>query len=145
MNSSIGIKGRLDIVLTGADGVVKETRHIDNLVVTAGKQFIAARMKDGTADPMSHMAVGEGATAPAVGNTALGDEKGRVALSSTTVSGANVVYAATFGAGVGTGSLTEAGLFNAASAGDMLSRATFATLVKGGGDTIGVTWTISIT
>ena len=59
-------------------------------------------MKDTTASAMSHMAIGTGSTAAAAGNTALGSEAGRVALTSTTVTANAVAYVATFGAGTGT-------------------------------------------
>ena len=107
-NSGLAMKGRLTIAIN--DEVVQE---IDNLVVTTGKAYVASRMKDTTTTAMSHMAVGTGSTAAAASDTALGNESARVALTSTTVSGADVVYVATFGAGTGTAALTEAAILNA--------------------------------
>jgi hypothetical protein len=93
---------------------------------------------------MSHMAIGTGAVAPALANTALGTEVGRVALSSTNVAANVVTYAATFPAGTGTGAITEAGNFNAAGAGTMLNRVTFSVINKAAGDSLAVTWTVTI-
>ena len=43
----------------------------DNLVVTAGKEWVAGRFKDGSIpDEMSHMALGTSNTAAAARNTA---------------------------------------------------------------------------
>jgi hypothetical protein len=131
--------GRLSIAVN--DEVVQE---IPNLVVTDGKEFVASRMKDATTTAMSHMAVGTGSTAAAAGDSALGSEAERNALTSTTVSGADITYVATFAAGEGTGALTEAGLFNASSSGDMLCRTVFPVVNKGQNDQMSVTWTVTV-
>lgn len=143
-NEIIKATGNVDVVLTGADGQVKDSREIKNLVVTNGLGFIASRMRDASASVMSHMAVGSGTAAAALANAALGTELGRVALTSTTVTGNQVTFIATFPAGTGTGALTEAGIFNAASAGTMLCRTLFSVVNKDAGDTLSITWTITI-
>ena len=120
------LKGKLAIALNG--DVVQE---VDNLVVTAGKGYVASRIKDASATAMSHMAIGSGSTSAAAGDTALGSELGRVALTSTNVSGAVVTYVATFAAGTGTGAVTEAALLNASSSGTMLCRTVFSVVNKG--------------
>lgn len=146
MNSleNLRVTGKLNIVLRDAEGNVKDTREVDNLVVTSGATYIASRMKDATATAMSHMAVGTGAVAAAAGNTTL-TESARVALGSTTANPSNIVYVASFPAGTGTAALTEAGIFNAASAGTMLCRTVFAVINKGALDSMTITWTITIT
>lgn len=138
INSTLAMKGRLTIAIN--DEVV---RDIDNLVVTTGKNYVASRMKDATTTAMSHMAVGTGSTAAATGDTALGGEAARVALTSTAVSGADVTYSATFAAGTGTGALTEAAVLNASSAGTMLCRTVFAVVNKGVSDQMSVTWVVT--
>jgi len=137
-NSPLAMKGRLTIAIN--DEVVQE---VDNLVVTTGKGYVASRMKDASATAMSHMAVGTGSTAAAAGDTALGSEAARIALTSTTVSGADVIYVATFGAGVGTAALTEAAILNASSSGTMLCRTVFPVVNKQGTDSMSVTWTVT--
>lgn len=139
INDDLKLKGKLAIALNGE--VVQE---IDNLVVTDGKEYVASRMKDATATAMSHMAIGSGSTAAAASNSALGNQLGRVSLTSTTVSGAVVTYVATFGAGTGTGAVTEAGLFNAASGGTMLCRTVFSVVNKGSADSMTITWTVTV-
>lgn len=136
--------GDLKITLTGADGQIKAEQEIKNLVVNNGLAFIASRMKDATAAAMSHMAIGAGTAAAAPGDSALGTELGRIGLTSTTVTANAVAYVATFPAGTGTGAVTEAGLFNAASAGTMLCRTKFAVVNKEAGDTMSITWTVTI-
>jgi hypothetical protein len=140
----IKMTGDLKIVLTDENGQIKHEQEVKNLVVTVGKNFIASRMKDTTDTAMSHMAVGSGTTAAAVGDTTLGTELGRVALTSTTVTTNNVAYVATFPAGTGTGAVTEAGLFNASSSGTLLCRTVFSVINKGAADTLGITWTVTV-
>jgi hypothetical protein len=144
---NVKMTGRLQVVLRNPDGSVKESYDIPNVVTTAGKEYIAERMKEtGRPNEMSHMAVGEGTTTAAVGNTALENELTRISLfvAGGTVSDNSVVYEATFAAGVGTGAITEAGIFNAASSGTMLCRTVFPVINKGTSDTLGITWTVTI-
>lgn len=143
-NEQLKATGSLRVVLTGPDGQVKEEHEFKNLVVTVGKNFVASRMVGVTSNIMSHMAIGSNSTAAAAGDTALGTELGRVALSAGT-SAANVVtYTATFPAGTGTGAVVEAGILNAASAGTLLCRTVFAVVNKGADDAMSVTWTVTI-
>jgi hypothetical protein len=144
IQDSIKVTGELKITVTNPNGNVTQETVIPNLVVTSGKDYIAERMKDATTTAMSHMAIGTGSTAAAAGDTTLGTEAGRVALTSTTVTANAVAYVATFGAGTGTGAITEAGLFNASSSGDMLCRTVFSVINKGAADTLGITWTVTV-
>jgi hypothetical protein len=146
LNELLKATGDVSLVLRDETGKVIQSTEIKNLVVTAGLGFIASRMKDTTATAMSHMAVGTDNTAAALGNTTLGAEVGssRTSLTSTTVSTNTIQYACTFGAGVGTGALTEAGIFNASSGGTMLCRTVFSAINKAAGDSLTITWTITI-
>jgi hypothetical protein len=143
IQETIKAKGELSIKLFGPDGKLKGEQNVPNLVVTTGKTFIAARMV-GTPTAMSHMAIGSGTTDPAVGDTALQTELGRVSLTSSASSGAVVTYIASFGAGTGTGAVTEAGILNASSGGTLLCRTEFATVNKGADDSMSITWTITV-
>ena len=147
VEEQIKVTGHVDIVVTDKDGNIKDTRSIKNLVVTAGKTFIAASMlKTTTNSPaaMSHMAIGAGTSAAAVGDTALGSQLGRVSLASASSTGAVVTYTATFPAGTGTGAVTEAGILNNSSGGDMLCRTVFSVVNKGVDDAMSVTWTVTV-
>ena len=147
MNQAETIQMRGDVVIETFDqvtGAVKERREVKNLVVTVGKAFIASRMVGTASAVMSHMAIGSNNTAPAAGNTALGTELGRVALSALSASGAVVTHAATFPAGTGTGAVVEAGIFNASSAGTMQCRTVFPVVNKGADDAMQITWTVTV-
>ncbi len=138
INDNLTLTGALTISLN--DVVVQET---NNLVVTAGKNWVADRMNDANT-VMTHMALGTGTNAAAAGDTTLQTEIDRNALTSTTVSTNTVAYGCTWAAGDGTGAITEAGLFDAASTGDMLARTVFSVVNKGASDSITITWTITI-
>lgn len=143
LHNAVKATGDVFIQLDKADGTTQNV-EIHNLVVNTGLNFIVSRMKDTTAGAMSHMALGAG-TVPAAGaNTGLGSELGRAALTSTTVSGNTITYVATFGAGVGTGAVTEAGILNAGSAGTMLCRTVFPVVNKQALDSMTITWVVTI-
>ena len=144
INDLIKVTGELKITVTNPEGNVKQEVVVPNLVVTTGKNLIASRLKDTTDAAMSHMAICTGSTAAAAGDTALGSEAGRVALTSTTVTTNSVAYVASFGAGTGTGAITEAGLLNASSGGTLLCRTVFSVINKGAADTLGITWTVTV-
>ena len=138
LQSGMEMKGHLTIALNGE--VVQE---VDNLVVTAGKGFVASRMAGTSANVMSHMAIGTGSTAASASDTALGSEAARTALTSANVSGAVVTYVDTFAAGTGTGAITEAAILNASSGGTMLCRTVFSVVNKGASDSMTITWTVT--
>lgn len=139
------LKGDVFIVKTDANGIEEKFQY-KNLVVSAGKTNIAARMAGNTVAVMSHMAIGSGNTSAVVGDTTLGTELARVALTVAggTPSTNTVTYSAAFPAGTGTGSLEEAGIFNSGSSGTMLCRTVFPVINKQAADSITVTWVVSI-
>lgn len=139
LNDGLKLTGKLSIAINNE--VVQE---IPNVVVTDGKGYVASRMKDATATAMSHMAIGTDSTAAAASDSALGSEAGRVSLTSTTVTNNEVEYVATFGAGTGTGAITEAGILNAASSGTLLCRTVFSVVNKGAADSMTITWTVTV-
>lgn len=139
------VTGELVIELFDENGALKDRRCIPNLVVTAGKNVIADRMKAAPGKAaMTHMAVGTGATAAAAGDTTLQTELARVALAGTVVTANQIQYSATYAAGVATGALTEAGIFNNVAGGDMLNRVVFGVNTKAAGDSLTITWTVTI-
>ena len=144
INEKLNVSGELQIVLRDKNGNIKVNKTEKNLVVSTGKAFIAERMIGVASDVMSHMAVGSTNTAPIAGHTALLGQKGRAALVSSTVIDNTVTYSCLFGAGVGTGALTEAGIFNDAITGEMLSRVAFSVVNKDIDDTLTINWRITL-
>ena len=134
-------RGYLTVTLFDENGDVKESFDINNLIVTSGKNLFAARLS-GSGNSPSHIGVGTSAVAPALSNTELGAQLVRVSATPTLNSN-TVQYIATFGPGIGTGTIAEAGLFNASTAGVMISRVSFTAFVKAAGDTLSITWNVS--
>lgn len=168
------LRGSVDIKVWGPDGNLKEDRFIPNLVVQAGKNYIATRMigtsnatavatTNSTTSCMTHMALGTSTTTALVSDTALSSEVTvagdiaaytRATVASTTQSTGVVTYVAVFGTNnpqrtntSNTTAITEAGIFNSSSAalgGTMLCRTTFAAVNKGNDDTLQITWSITV-
>jgi hypothetical protein len=146
VNDNMKLTGKLNIKVTNEDGVITTDTTINNLVVTAGKEWVATLMQSGTGTAMSHMAVGTGANAANAADTALQTEAARVALSVAggTRTGASIAYVGVYPAGTGTATLTEAGIFNATPAGTMLARTVFTAIAKGAADSLTITWTVTV-
>ena len=145
ISDNLRLRGRLDIVVTAPDGTIKDTKRVDNLVVTTGKNFVASRMAGTSVSVMSDMSIGTGSTAAAAADTTLGSESARVSLTSTTVNNNDVVYLATFPANTPTSAaaITEAGIFNASTGGSMLCRTVFSQINKAPADRLTITWTVT--
>ena len=145
INDNLKLRGDVALVLKDKDGNIKDSREIHNLVVSTGLTFICSRMAGTSAGVMSHMALGSSTTAASAGQTDLVSILGsREALDSSTASSNTIVYVSSFEAGEGTGAVTEAGVFNAASSGTMLCRTVFPVVNKQADDTMSVTWTITL-
>jgi hypothetical protein len=144
ITDTIKATGKLTIDVFDESGKLKDRRAVDNLVVQVGKNHIVSRMASNTDPVMGWMALGTTFAAANVSDTALGAEIGRVALTTASVVTNTITYTATFGAGVATGAITEAGVFNAASAGTMMCRTVFAVVNKAAGDAVQITWAVTV-
>lgn len=137
--------GHLDynvhIVLRDKSGNIKDERYIHNTVTAAGKAGIAdAILASPTLGKPTHMGVGTGTPAA----NALGTEADRNALTSKTRSGAVVTMVGDWAAGDATGALTEAGVFNASTSGDMWLSQSFSVINKSAADTLSISWTLTV-
>jgi hypothetical protein len=148
LQENLKMSGKLTISVFDMQGNLKSAQTVPNLVVTTGKNYIASRMVGVSSTVMNTMAIGTGTGTPAAGDVALGTEAGRVATSSFTASTNTVTATATFAAGTGTGAITEAGIFNPSVAGNsggtLMCRTTFPVVNKASGDSISITWTITV-
>lgn len=137
-------KGELDIVILDPNGNTKEKFHVNNLVVQTGRNFIADRIISSTKPVMTHMAVGTDNNSADLLDTALGTELYRQAFDSATRNENVVTFVTTYAPGDATGPITEAGIFNDATAGEMLCRTEFNVVNKAVDDTMIITWTVTI-
>jgi hypothetical protein len=146
----LGIRGTMHAVLRKSNGTMLAVRK-DNGIVNNGFSFIANsignRAASGATAAMGWIAVGTGTTAFAVTQSALTTELVRQAATFSHTSGTKVfTFTTTFAAGVATGTLAEAGVFNqAALGGTMLDRVYFTGIAKAAADTLTQTFTFTMT
>ena len=158
-NEKLGIKGNLNIVLTDAQGRIKDTRQVTNKVTSVGLNHILQRL--GTSTPasfMNFMAVGTTGVATAEDGTStiLRTEAGTRAATTITIAANVISYVSDFiadpdGVGAGTANpstdaaITEAGIFSASTGGILLCRTVFAVVNKLTTDSLRITWKITLT
>lgn len=138
-------KGRIKFDLYDASGNLKETREINNVVVTVGKNYLATWLTAATQANyfMQYIALGTGTNAANASDTTLQIELSSRVAGTLTPSSNVWQNVASFGPGVNTGAITESGIFSASSAGTMFARQTFAVINKGAGDSLQVTWQVT--
>jgi hypothetical protein len=144
----LGMKGCMNAKLYDSDGVLKDSRTVHNTVTVLGHQMAADQIlaAPAVATP-GWMEVGTGTGQDADDSTLASYIAGsRTALDSKT-RGANAIITmvCTFAAGVGTGAITEAGIFNVVTQNttDMICVSSFAAINKAAGDSLVVTWTLT--
>ncbi len=167
----IKLKGHVSMVLKDEFGKIKDYREFDNVVVKNGQDLVGLRVFGSnstmSAATANFIAIGNNTAALTQGitNTALGTEctgGGSYARQNptttpnlqTNVQGTStstkITIAGTFGAGNCSNangsnqSITEAGLFNALTGGNLFARQTFAAINKGPSDSLTVTWTVTL-
>jgi len=109
-------------------GIVLDEEKIHNLVVNDGLNLVRNWMAGDAVDNPTAIAIGEGAVAPANGDTALGNESTRASATVTKPEAYKVKYEKVFTFGSGESyTITEAGLFDSAveSGSTMFNRLTF--------------------
>lgn len=144
-NEKVSVKGSVHVQLFDENMNLKQEHEDHNLIVTVGKNYLADWLTQPTqADYfMRYIGLGTGTNAPAAGDTTLQTELSTRVAGTLTSSTNTWQNAATFGPGVDTGAITEAGLFSASSSGTMFARQVFAVYNKAAGDTLIVTWSVS--
>lgn len=146
MKDTLKVTGHINFKLYDANGSLKDERDINNLVVTAGKNYLAAWLATATQSDyfMKYVGLGEGVTAAQATDTDLETPLASRVIGAITSSTNVLQNIASFGPGVNTGAITEAGLFSAASSGTLFARQVFGVITKSAGDTLQVTWQITI-
>lgn len=108
-------------------GEVLDVEEKHNLVVTDGLNRVRDLIGKQSTSGFDYIAIGEGTTAPALGDSALQTEQSRELATISTPANGQVKFEKVFTFGTGESySITETGLFDANTAGTMLNRLTFA-------------------
>jgi hypothetical protein len=142
------MNGHFFAQLFDAQGNLKDSREIHNTVTVLGHKMSADQLlaSPAVAKP-GWMEVGTSSGQTAASSILAAYISGsRTALDSKT-RGANAIITmvCTMGAGVGTGAITEAGVFNVVTQNttDLICYADFAVINKGAGDSLVITWTLT--
>lgn len=148
MIDGVGVAGTLRMKVYDRSGDCVSFEY-KNLITSWGLTQLATAL---TGTPMTpdveFIAIGTGTTEETVTDSGLGSETFRQAAVVTQLTGDNankVTFYALWGEGVIDGIVSEAGLFNDASAGDMFNRKTFPQVTVGPTNTFEVTWTVAFT
>ncbi len=142
----LALRAEWDLELVGPGGEVKARRHFKNLIVNAGLDRAKDRLfNPATVAPLfGHVAIGTSATPETPVDVALGTEVARDAVAYTAGGTGVCTVDHTFPAGVGTGAITEVGLFDDPAAGNMFNRKTFPAINKTAGDALKASCTITL-
>lgn len=143
----ISLKGVMEATLYDQFGNVKDYRKEKNLVTTLGIYMAAAQV---LATPVivkpGWMELGTGSGQTIASSTLAAYIAGsRTALDSKTRSNGVITMVCTFAAGVGTGAVTEAGVFNVVTENttDLILYSSFAVVNKGVLDPLVIVWTFT--
>jgi hypothetical protein len=141
MKEGVLIHNNVEFVLRGPDGRVKDRWAVHNTMKAAGLAGIADQLlASPTLAKPGWIAIGTGTPA----STLLGTEVDRHALTSKLRTGAVVTMVADFAATHGTGTITEAGVFDIVTANTVNMWASVTTSkVKGADDSLQITWTMT--
>ena len=127
------------------NGEVIDHRVLPNLITNAGKAQVAGLINGVVTDYFDYIAIGTGTTAPSASDTALEGEVARGSAdrsrvtTSVTNDTAQFVYTFTFDSSY---AITESGVFDADSGGNMLCRQTFSEINVASGDSLQITWKV---
>lgn len=143
-NDDVKAEDNVELIVRGADGEIKQVVTAHNLLTTVGKEKLVERLLASPAtEGPKYIGVGKSGTAPAVGNTALGEEVKRKEATTRSASGNVLTLAVVFAAGEATGAIKEAGTFSASTSGSMYSRLTFEVLNIEAADSLEIKWTLT--
>ena len=143
----ISLKGEIEILVYDKNGNLKEHRKIRNLIVDVGKAQVAGLINGVVTTAFTYVAIGTGTTAPSSSDTALENEVARTVATTgrttTNVTNDTATWDATFNF-TSSYAITEAGIFDSSTGGNMLARQTFSAINVQSGDTLTISWKIQV-
>lgn len=147
IEEEIKVTGVVDIELYSANGELKHQETINNLVTTAGKNFIVRKIIN-DAEDIGSIGIGSGTTPATLTDVELESELANVAVRFQFIDTieTNILFnVSTFEENVGTGTIREVGLFSDSSPQKLLCRTVVSTpFVKDATDYLNVSWKIKI-
>jgi len=147
IQDEMGIRGKIHVELFGPDGKLKDERFIKNTFTQLGDAHVADCLSDQGDGTIDYLGIGSVTGGKTTASTGLEASEARVADDSTTqgvgVADNDVVYVATFAAGVGTAAIVEAGILRDNDNTKLMCYADFAVINKGAADSLVITWTVT--
>jgi len=144
----LGMSGEFHADLFSPDGTLKAKRTVKNTVTVLGHQMAADQILAAPAVVTpGWMEVGTGTGQDENDSTLATYIAGSRTVLDSKTRGANAIITmvCTMGAGVGTGAITEAGVFNVVTQNttDLILVSSFSVINKGAGDSLVITWTLT--
>jgi len=143
------VTGHIEFVVKDLNGNVKQRHSTKNIVTTVGKAYLAAWLAQPSQSTpfMTYVGLGTGTSPASATDTALqaeltvaGYSRALAALSSVSTSW---VSESIFPAGDGTATITEAGIFSAATGGTLFAHQVFSPIGKTATDELTITWSVT--
>lgn len=150
VNDSVTPEGVVHFKLYDAHGNLKQSQTTPNLIVNTGKAHIASRLISNSGATTYYIGIGIGETNPIESQTTLINQQGTRVLATatqgTSPSNNKVTFVAEFAPQNPslTVTLVEAGIFTASSGGTMLNRVKYSAINKEPGDTLVISWDVTI-
>lgn len=149
--NNLSIRGEVEIIVKDKTGKIKFYKK-KNVITNVGKSRVAGLINGYYTTPFKYIAIGTGTTSPSETDTALESEvarkEGSTSLTTVNVTNDTAVVEATFSSAdglSGTQTISEYGLFDSASGGNMLARQVQSVTVNwDAGDTLTVRWKITV-
>ncbi len=151
MEEKLGIKGKIEYELRDINGTLKDSGEIGNTITNFMDAHVADQMSDSSETQIGFIALGtgtgQGASSVDLATFTAGTFlalSGTGPIQGTGGDDNDVIYSGFWGAGIGTATITEAGVFQASGT----TRTTMSTyndglnVVKGASDTLKIDWTV---
>jgi hypothetical protein len=142
--SKVLMANNVTLILRDGDGNIKDAREIHNTVPNVGLYGVMDQLlASPTEAKPGWMEVGT--STPSATKLGAYISGSKTALSAKTRTNAVVEMKCTFAAGVGTGAITEAGIFNSVTedSGTMYVSASFGVITKAAADSLEIIWTMT--
>lgn len=147
------LKGQITVELKNKKGKVIKKRKVNNVITNVGKGVVSGLIGNvGSETAFTYLAVGTGTTSATSGDTSLESELSSNGLSrasatvsqeTTSVTDDTLQLKYTWTA-TSVSTVTEAGMFNAGSGGDMLGRQTFSAINTDNGFELTITYKVQL-
>lgn len=147
MKAQLSTDDNVAMYLYGPDGELKDERHMHNLVVTAGKNWLPTFLAGTNTSQMVMLAIGTSVTAVNAADTVLGNEVGTRIVGTVFTSQNIYQLTGTFGqnnpSAVNNTPITEAGILNAGTGGTLYAHSVFGAITKAPADTLQLVWQVT--